>query len=258
VVSELSDKQAGANEDAERPTRKQAGARRWCSFLWRLLVGIWHGWPSWAQGIAALLTIASIVTGAFFVTKKDDSNAHTPSNTTPVAKAEPTSSSPATATKTQTATTTASAGAVRYLDELGASEVSTSSSEDFGTGLGTIANVEYPHSILQIYGNGCCEKALAETFQVPEGFSHFDASIGLETGGTYTANSSPTVLFEVDTGTATHRAVRSIMVYNEKAEAVEAEVAGQREIVLRTTLANTEDCVTCKAAAVWGNARFTP
>jgi hypothetical protein len=222
--------------------------RRWLSLLGKVLLGVWRGWPIWAQGFAALVTIA-VLLGLVYGSKTALAPAPnpTPTSTSPTGPSAPSSTTP---TTTQgSTTTTESAGTSRYLDELKAP-----SSEHFGTGLGTIDGTSYQQSLRQIYT--CCEKSLWESFPIPAGFSHFYASIGLETGGTYTAE-SPTILFEVDTGNANHRVVQATMSYNEPAESIEADVAGEHEIVLRTTIASTEGCDTCEADAVWGNARFT-
>src|SRR6202034_3593080 len=102
-----------------------------------------------------------------------------------------------TAAPVTTPTQPTSSGPSRFLEAAGPTEVSSSSAEAFGTGLGTIAGTAFPNSVRQLYGE-CCATSRSETFSVPEGFTHFQASIGLETGGTYAARSSPTILYEVD------------------------------------------------------------
>jgi hypothetical protein len=243
----------GHHDPAAQLVEKQPGRRRLRSWL--------SGIPPMALR-ALFAALAAALVGAVFGGKAIYVNVIAPSDPTKptsTVQTNPTSSTPTTPTAP---VAEGSSGTTDYLDAAGPTEISSSSAEaeeDFGTGLATIDGTAFPHSIRQIYSS-CCSNVRSETFSVPEGFTHFLASIGLETGGTYEAADSPSIIFEVDTGSASHRESQSTMVYKEHAENIEVSVVGQTQIVLHTTVANPKVCSyneVCHADAVWGNARFT-
>jgi hypothetical protein len=235
-----------------------AKARRW--WLQPQWLDIAPAWLTLGLGVLTLFGVGGYAYTSQSSGRSTNTTASTGRPTTATNPATTTSTSTtsqAPTTSTGTTTPPSSTHETRLLDQ-NHIEVSESESGNFGTGLGIIAGVAFPNSIRQIYEE-CCSKTRGETFPVPAGFTHFAASIGLETGGIYKKEHSPSVLFEVFLGSGNNKVSDSIMVYNEPAEEIEVSVAGQRQILLETRIANPTVCEfeVCHADAIWGNARFT-
>lgn len=227
----------------------------------------WWLEPQWLGIAPAWLTLALGVLGVggyAYTSQSSGRSTNTPGSTVSSTTATNPATTTATSTTSQVPTTSTgtttqpnSTDETHFLDQ-NHIEIPESEAGDFGTGLGNIVGAAFPNSIRQIYEE-CCTKIRGETFPVPAGYTHFAASIGLETGGIYKKEHSPSVLFEVFVGSGNHRVSDSIMVYNEPAEAIEVSVAGQQQILLETRIANPTACEfeVCHVDAIWGNARFT-
>ena len=143
------------------------------------------------------------------------------------------------------------------LDKAGPTDSSPGGTTTFGTGLASIAGAPFKNSVRQIYGFSCCKDQSSETFAVPDGYKRFQAWIGIETGGQYSADHTPRVTFEVDVGSAANTAFKKTMSYGDAAARVDVDVSGQRSVVLQTATDDT-NCFTCWADAVWGDATLAP
>jgi NPCBM/NEW2 domain len=232
---------------AARP--KTSRLKRWFSWL--------HDLPRWVPLVTLIISIlggGGVIAGKAVAPSNASKPASASKSTTSAGITPPPTTSTSTTTELPPSRPTHE---VSFLDRTSI-EVGESEAGEYGTGLGVVAGRAFPDSIRQIY-ESCCSKGRSEKFFVPEGFTHFETWVGLETGGIYKAEHSPSVTFEVDVGNASHRASDNIMVYNEPAEKVEVDVAGQHQIVLETRIDNPSVCEfeVCHADAVWGNARFT-
>jgi hypothetical protein len=145
----------------------------------------------------------------------------------------------------------------RYLDRSQPTDSTPGESTTFGTGLARISGAPFPHSVRHIYGVSCCSAEASETYAIPDGYKRFTAWVGLETGGDYDPNHSPTVTFEVDVGNATNTAFTKTVGYGDEALRVNVPIPGHRVLVLKTAT-HDDNCFTCEADAVWGTAKLLP
>lgn len=144
-----------------------------------------------------------------------------------------------------------------FLGSAGPTESKPGSNTALASGVATISGAQFPKSVRQLYNASCCSDSQSATYAIPEGYTHFQASIGLETGNGYEQSGSPAITFEVDLGGASNRAYAKQMRYGEPPKRINVDVSGQSSIVLQTQT-DGSSCFTCSADAVWGTAKLTP
>jgi hypothetical protein len=143
-----------------------------------------------------------------------------------------------------------------FLGPAGPTESKPGSNTTLASGVATISGALFPKSVRQLYNANCCSDSQSATYAIPEGYTRFEASIGLETGNGYTENGSPAITFEVDLDANDREYVKQRR-YGEPALRVSLNVSGQSSIVLQTQT-DGANCFTCSADAVWGRARLIP
>ena len=188
--------------------------------------------PNWVSAICAVLLLTGLGTGVNAVTSSGSRKTHTKPQPPPPA-------SPV------------------LLDSAGPTGTKPGSNTNLASGLAVISGAPFPHSVRQLYSANCCGDNQSATYAIPEGYTRFQASIGLETGNGYDASGSLAITFEVDLGGRDNRAYVQQMTYGEPARRVNLDVSGQSAIVLQTQTDAT-NCFTCSADAAWGDAKLIP
>jgi NPCBM/NEW2 domain len=144
-----------------------------------------------------------------------------------------------------------------FLDAAGPSDTKPGSNTSLATGLASISGAQYKHSVRQLYNANCCGDEESDTYAIPEGYTRFEASIGLETGNGYEESGAPAMIFEVALGGPANRVYEQQMRYGEPPRRVTIQLSGQSSIVLQSH-SDASKCFTCSTDAVWGNARLVP
>jgi hypothetical protein len=190
--------------------------------------------PNWISAICAVLLLSGVGAGVNAAVSSSGSSKHPP---VPPPKQTPTTPI--------------------YLGTAGPTETKPGSNTGLASGVASISGASFPKSVRQLYNANCCSDSQSATYEIPEGYTHFQASLGLETGNGYDESGSPALTFEVDLGGASNRAYAKQMRYGEPPRRISIDVSGQSSIVLQTQT-DGSNCFTCSADAVWGTAKLIP
>lgn len=202
----------------------------------------WGDLPGWLQVAIGLALLVGLGSGAHAVTGSGRAG-----------------SSPAGSTSTvrHSQTSTPRPTAPLFLADAPHVAVSAAGNGELGGGVANVAGASFKRSVRQLYSANCCSDSQSVTYSVPNGYSSLEASIGLESGGSYASEYSPAVTFEVDAGGPSDRLYVATMSYGEGAQIVDVKLDGAGSLILSTNT-HADNCFTCEADAVWGDARLVP